>query len=862
MRQTVLIIDDLQDTHLLVKARLKGEPVDLLYASDGKSGIEIARTQLPDLILLDVDMPHTDGFEVCRQLKKDPVTAEIPVIFLTGVTSSEQKLKGLELGAVDYVTKPFDPAELRARVKASLRTKQLVDLISEKANVLQVSEERFRFLAENSNDIISRHELSGEFLYVSPACRTVLGYEPLELLGRRAHEIVHEDDVEKVSEMFGTGLPHDVSALVFRARRQDGEYIWLEATSQGVRHQDTGELLEIQMSSRDITVRKQAEALERGRAGVLEMVAENRPLFEILQKLVELVEQMYPAAIASAALIGGEKIEHAAPNLPPAFRAAMDEQLLLRQREFCDPAAFESSPVVSRDIATNPLYAELRQKAVADNLRTCWSILIRSGSGQIRGLFSVFHSYSTEPDRSAVVLLEMVGKLITIASEHRDLSEQLDFRAHHDWLTGLPSRLLFEDRLTHGMGNAGRNSEMLALFCIDLDRFKHINDTLGHHAGDMALVEFARRIQSILRQTDTLARMGGDEFALIIPELKERDHAIRLAEKIVAVLEAPFQIEGSELFMTSSIGIALYPDDASDAATLQKNADLALYRAKALGRNRFQTFSSELLSARVGRLGMESLLRRAIDKNELELHYQPQFDAKGVLDGFEALARWRHPKLGLVPPSVFIPLAEENGLIIDIGRWVLDEACRQNKLWQEQGFVPVKVAVNVSALQFAQSDFPETIVRSLKNNPLDPKWLELELTETFLMKNTVDTARKLNAIRDAGVKIALDDFGTGYSSLAYLQSLPIDKLKIDQSFVQQIKPGADQFKTTAVIRAILSLGHSLGMHVVAEGVEHTHQLEFLQSNGCSGTQGYLWGVPRAAAGVETFLAKVSRRSTA
>jgi diguanylate cyclase (GGDEF)-like protein/PAS domain S-box-containing protein len=861
MRQQVLIIDDSRDTHVLVKARLAGEPIDLLNAETGIAGIELARSARPDLILLDVDMPEPDGFEVCRRLKKDPITREIPLIFLTGVSSTEQKLKGLELGAIDYITKPFDPAELRARVRASLRTKQLLDLLSEKATILQVSEERFRFLAENSNDIISRHNLRGEVLYVSPACRTILGYDPTDLVGVRAHHLIHDEDVALVTRAFGKRGPRDPS-LVFRARRSDGTFVWLEATSQPIKNSETGDIFEIQMSSRDVTLRKHQDIFEQGRARVLEMVAESRPLHAILRELVLLVERMYCSAFGSAVFLSEGRLEHAAPSLPERFRARLDERLLTYTAQLCGDEAYEKQSVVCSDIARSPHWESLRDAAAADRLQTCWSTLIRSSDGDVRGMFAVYHREKVEPDRSAVELLEMVGKLITIASEHRDLAYQLAHRAQHDWLTGLPNRLLFEDRLSQGLAVAGRNGQMLALFCIDLDRFKHINDTLGHYAGDSLLVAFSRRIQEAMRESDTLARMGGDEFTLILPECKEAACAATVAQKLIDALKVPFEVAGTELFVTSSIGIAVYPKDGQDAATLQKNADVALYRAKALGRNRFQCFSADMLSTGLDRLGVESLLRRAVEKRELELHYQPQFDARGLLIGFEALMRWRNPTLGLMPPAAFIPLAEENGLIVEIGQWALDEACRQNKAWQQAGYAPVKVAVNVSALQFAQAGFADLVARALDRHQLEARWLELEITETLLMKNPADTAPKLRSIRASGVTVALDDFGTGYSSLAYLQQLPIDTLKIDRSFVQQIEPGLGRSNSTTVIRAILSLGRSLGMDVVAEGVEHEHQLEFLRQNGCKAVQGFLCGRPDVAAEAAKLLSNLGLRQSA
>jgi EAL domain-containing protein (putative c-di-GMP-specific phosphodiesterase class I) len=324
------------------------------------------------------------------------------------------------------------------------------------------------------------------------------------------------------------------------------------------------------------------------------------------------------------------------------------------------------------------------------------------------------------------------------------------------------------------------------------------------------------------------------------------------------VLKPPFEVAGEELFVTGSIGIAVYPNDGADAQTLQKHADMALYRAKAQGRNGYQCFSQEMLAAVSERLALEGQLRRALEHGEFELRYQPQFDREMTLVGFEALLRWRHPKLGEVPPTKFIPLAEETGLILGIGDWVLDEACRQNRAWQRAGHPPIKVAVNVSAMQFAQPGFAESVARVLERHGLAPQWLELEITESLLMKNTQESSKKLEDIRRMGISVALDDFGTGYSSLAYLQHLPIDTLKIDRSFVQRIHDGAAPSNEVAVIRAILSMGHNLGMHVVAEGVESKFQFDFLRRHGCNGIQGFLFGKPRPASEAVRFFQHTSK----
>jgi len=850
LRQKVLIIDDSESIHALVRARLKDEPVDLLYALDGQRGLDVAVANLPHLILLDVDMPNPDGFEVCRQLKANQATREIPVIFLTGASSTEQKLKGLELGAVDYIIKPFDPAELRARVKASLRTKQLLDSLLE-------SEERFRFLAENSSDMISRHSPAGDFIYVSPACKSVLGYEPAELIGNPIARVVSGSEAESLAAIFGQ-QPAANGAATFRARRKDGRLIWLESTARSVGPGHLSATTEVHLTSRDVTLRKQAETLDQGRAVVLQMIAENQPLPDVLSWLVRMVEQEYPAACASAVLLADGRLEHTAPNLPPGFKDVLDNHLLRFASGLCSDVNKGGPTVIHSDMRTDPRWAMLREAAASHELTTCWSILVYSSGGDVLGMFAIYHKESIAPDRSARNVLETIGKLVTIATEHQTLTYQLAYRAQHDSLTGLPNRLLFEDRLTQALGRAQRDNQPVALFCMDLDRFKFVNDTLGHHAGDNLLIQYARRVEGLLRQTDTLARMGGDEFALILTDLTSRQDAINLAQKIIDAIKAPFDVAGHELFVTGSIGVAVYPNDAPDAAALQKNADLALYRAKALGRNRHQCFQPDMLTVTSDRLSMENQLRRVLTAGELVLHYQPQFNTDGRLIGLEALVRWNHPTLGLLLPGKFISLAEETGFILNIGEWVLDEACRQNRAWQDAGLPPVRVAVNVSALQFAQPGFTDAVTAALNRHKLESRWLELEITESLLMKHTRETAAKLEQIRSKGVAIALDDFGTGYSSLAYLQQLPIDTLKIDRSFVRQIEAASGNSSSLAVIRAIISLGSSLGMSVVAEGVETEHQRALLCEAGCHGLQGYLFGRPSNGGEIAKLLGKSLR----
>jgi len=361
--------------------------------------------------------------------------------------------------------------------------------------------------------------------------------------------------------------------------------------------------------------------------------------------------------------------------------------------------------------------------------------------------------------------------------------DRLGHMAAHDPLTGLPNRLLFGDRLAQALARAQRNRLHAALLYVDLDRFKFVNDTLGHEVGDQLLCKFAARVNEQTRRTDTLARLGGDEFGLILSDLESPGHAAVVADKIIQSMRLPFVIAGRELFITASVGIGIYPEDGADSSTIQKNADSAMYRAKASGSNNWQRFVPEMARAAADRLELEGSLRGATRSGQLEVHYQPIVDANRAIIGVEALARWRHPKLGLIEPSRFIPLAEETGAIMEIGQWVLRQAAQTRKRWQDDPTLPqVPMSLNISARQFAQRDFITMLTKTLQDVGVAPSDFEIELTESMLMQHVEQVADKLRELRALGIAIAIDDFGTGYSSLSYLQRLPIQRLKVDRSF--------------------------------------------------------------------------------
>jgi len=438
-------------------------------------------------------------------------------------------------------------------------------------------------------------------------------------------------------------------------------------------------------------------------------------------------------------------------------------------------------------------------------------------------------------------------------SRARALSLRMSYLAQHDALTELPNRVLLSDRLTQAMALAARHRQKLAVLFLDVDRFKHINDSLGHSIGDRLLQAIGRRLVTCVRSSDTVSRQGGDEFVILLSEITHGQDAAVAAEKIIVALGVPYNIDQHDLHVTVSIGIVIYPDDGADAETLLRNADFAMYHAKFSGSDNFQFFKPEMNVRAVERQSLENGLRHALDRHEFVLQYQPKVNLiTGAIVSVEALIRWTHPKRGLVPPAQFIPVAEECGFIVAIGRWVLREACIQARTWQNAGLKPILVAVNISAVELRARDFLTSVRAILSETGLEPSCLELELTETFLMQDLKSTAAVLQGIKDMGIGLALDDFGTGYSSLSYLKRFPIDTLKIDRSFVKDLSTEGDD---AGIVSAVISMGRSLHMRVVAEGVETHEQLTFLQGQNCEEAQGYYFSRPVSAYEIAQLLSR-------
>jgi diguanylate cyclase (GGDEF)-like protein len=491
---------------------------------------------------------------------------------------------------------------------------------------------------------------------------------------------------------------------------------------------------------------------------------------------------------------------------------------------------------------SDPAYAEAAQQRLLEDSTT--PILTTLADGRMISI-----SHRPMPDGGIVATFEDV-------TEQRRVEAHARFLATHDSLTGLPNRVVFGQELNAAVELGHREGRHCAVLFVNLDRFKIINDTLGHLAGDTLLIEIAGRIVQCVGSRDLVARIGGDDFVILLRHVSDSDRVANVARKILAAVVRPMTLNGQECRVTASIGASLFPSDANDEVTLTKNAEAAMYAAKEAGRNTFVVHSEEIKTQSIERLMLETGLRRALERNEFVLYYQPKRDLKGGgISGVEALLRWRHPDLGLLLPNQFVPLAEETGLIVPIGRWVLARACAQNMQWQREGLPAIRVAVNLSPRQFADSDLLNDIRDALEHSGMPPSLLELEITESMVMRDLPRTVQLMQEIKHLGITLAIDDFGTGYSSMAMVRELPIDSLKIDRSFVRDVRGDAEG---NAFIHAIIALGHALDLTVVAEGVETEEQEAFLREQKCDEEQGYLISAPLPASEFAAFLAEQTR----
>ena len=690
----------------------------------------------------------------------------------------------------------WQPSVLNGR-PASVGT--VIDLSSQRRaeQALVDSTHRYSVLFEGALDaIVVADAESGRIIDANVAAEILLKRPHEEMIGMH-HSAFREESCEIFEEHVLNGREGVEETEIIDA---DGERVAVEISSNTI-ETASGQKLS-QCVIRDIRQRKHDE-MELKRAALV---------FETSQELILLTD-------ADCRIISVNQVFEEMTGYTPDEVIGQNPRLLSSGRH------------------TPEFYAAMWQ-AIGSRGKWQGEVWNRRKSGDV---FPVWLTISAYRDAQGKVL-NYVGVSSDI-SEHVAAQERIRQLAYFDSLTHLPNRRLLQDRAEQALASAEREGKQVALLFVDLDHFKTINDSLGHSMGDRVLTEVSQRLQSCVRRMDTVARLGGDEFVVLLTDVTI-EGATEVARKLIRRVARPYQIENHELGVTPSLGISVFPQDGRDFEALLKHADTAMYRAKESGRNGYQFFASEMNVAALERLMLENSLRQGIERGEFVLHYQPQIDlASGRIVGAEALVRWRHPQLGLVPPGKFIPVAEVSGLIVMIGEWVLGEACRQNRAWEQAGLPAVSVAVNISAVQYRSGRNEAIVATVLADTGLAPELLELELTEGIVMVGADATVATLQRISDMGVKLAIDDFGTGYSSLSYLKRFPIDRLKIDQSFVRDIVTDTDDW---AISSAIISMGHSLRLQVIAEGVEYAEQLEMLRRQGCDEVQGYYFSVPLPA----------------
>lgn len=800
----VLIVDDERLMRTMLRDTLEAAGFGVVEASNGREAMERARQIHPDLIVLDVIMPDMDGFEVCSQLRKINEIRHLPILMVTASEEREVAERAYAAGATDFIPKPINAAHLRHHVRYMLRASLNVEELRQKEQRLAHAQRLARlgnWEWERGEDRLRLSEEARRILAVADDAVSLTLAAYLEHIHPREREAIRRG----LDQLWQNGPPLD---LDFRLLRPDGTERFVHG--QADRIVDAGgDAVRLVGTIQDISERKRIE-----------------------EKLT---------------LAG--KVFHSSGDM--ILITDMQGRVVDVNDTFCRLTGFRREKIVGW-----PLGDLLSGQHDSEFYRHIWQTVTDKGFWQgevwsrrqdgesFPALVSVNAARSDGEENGHYVFSA------TDLSRLRETERQLHYLSHFDPLTDLPNRLLFLDRLQQSLVGENSHQGQVAVLFIDLDDFKEINDTLGSQTGDRVLQEVARKIKECIRASDTVARPGSDEFAVILREVVPGGDAASVAQKLVDSLSTPFAFVGREFYVTLSIGIALSDIDGTDPEELIQKAETAMVCAKEQGKNRYIFFSEAMNQQVQERLAMKTSLRRSLERDQFLLHYQPKFNSvTREFTGLEALARWQHPDRGLIAPAHFITLAEETGLIVPLGEMTLRKACRQNRQWQERGYHPFPVAVNLSAQQFGEQDLVDTVCRALRDTGLSPQCLELEITESVILQDTERAIDILRKLKNMGIRIALDDFGTGFSSLDYLRRFPLDVLKIDHTFVRGV---VSSEQDAAIVRAIIAMAHSMRLKVVAEGVETEEQRVFLREQGCDEVQGYLVALPVPPEEVERF----------
>jgi len=884
---TILIVDDRPSNRSYLSALLGMSGHRILEAENGACALAITRAELPDLIITDILMPTMDGYEFVQQLRAEPALENTRVIFFSAVYSERETVAmAARCGVTTVLGKPADPHRILEAVDAELGVAGGAPAPCPIAGHEPEHERALPFdlgarlgeLERMCMMLVGERRVEALAAAFVDAVRRVLDADcvALCLLGSSESSVRHLSTygVDAALLLPSALDEHDLPGVLLRARaplRLDADDALLATLPAG--HPRVVHLLGLQVhdlqhplgwlyctrADGGAPFTDEEERWATALAAQLAVAYENLNLYEVVQHhAAQLQLEAIARADSDAAL---RDSEHRLELARQVFDSTQ-EAILMTDADAnivaANPAFETITGYVEADVmGTNPRFMRSGRHDAAF-YASMWSCLEKDGQwrGEIWNRRKNGEIYPASMSISAV--RDDAGNLTAYVSVSTDMSalkaahHQLDFLSNHDALTQLPNRSLFNDRVGQALAAARQDASQVALLLFNVDRLSRINDSLGHSAGDTVLREVARRVSALAGPTDTVARLSGDEFVLLMTDFDDTDDVIYCAQKLIDAVAEPHGVGGHDLVVTGSVGISIYPRDGDAPGDLLKAADAALTHVKESGRNGFRFFKGEMNAEALRWLALETRLRRAIERDELALHYQPQVShLDGTLVGMEALLRWNSGEIGNVSPADFIPLAEDTGLIHPIGEWVIRQACFQNKAWQDAGLAPVRVAVNVSAHQFKAGAVVSVVRSALHDSGLAPRWLEVELTESVMLGDSSAAEAQMAELRALGVSLSLDDFGTGYSSLGYLSRFPLDKLKIDQTFVRNI---TSEQRSAAIAQATIALAKGLSLAVVAEGVETIGQRDFLGSLGCDVMQGYLYGRPIPAVDMARLLA--------